>query len=212
MNRRTFMGAAALVISSPVSALPVSNELDSLIEQHKILWKRDEDAWTKVGELDCHPDLRSLVPRVTLCDGKFSKIYGYTNIEIDQYIDRSLETKLLFVEKDEIKTSIADKADIVRNRYKEELAKQEAHKKQIQQSIGRDDAFRFAEKCSDETRDIEQRILNYRPRSLRDAALIASFVVSVINSGNGYLEMDQALEALQNIATVVADTPEEVAA
>ncbi|MGI8390552.1 hypothetical protein [Brucella anthropi] len=212
MNRRTFMGAAALVISSPVAALPVSNELESLIEQHKVLWERDEGAWDKVGNLDCHPDLRDFVPRVTLCNGKYSQIYGYTNLEIDQYIDRSLETKLLFVKNDEIKASIMDKADVVRNRYKEELAKQEAHKKEVQRSIGREKAFQFAEKCSDETREIEGRILAYQPKTLHDAALIASFVISVIKSGNGYLEIDQALDALRTIANTLVAIPEEVAA
>ncbi|WPM80992.1 hypothetical protein R5W60_04635 [Brucella pseudintermedia] len=206
------MGAAALVISSPVAALPVSNELESLIEQHKVLWERDEAAWNRVGDLDCHADLRDKVSRVTLCDGRSGPVFGYTDREIDAFIDRSLETQLLFVNKEVHRQTIKQKADAARNRLKSELARQEAEKRRVERSIGRDDACRMAEKCSAETKAIEDKILNYQPKSLRDAALIASFVVDAIKSCEGYLELDQAVTALQTIASVVADTHHEVAA
>ncbi|MBC8718809.1 hypothetical protein [Ochrobactrum sp. Marseille-Q0166] len=222
MNRRTFFRAAALVVSSPVAAaIPVVSEIEALIKQHEFAWSRDDAAWRVVDTLDDHPELRKLsTPEVQIGrqrgkkkdDGEYEllPLYVHSDLAIDEYIDRNLETQLMFISKPLVKESLLSKTEAYRAEKKAELAQQESIRRSVEDKIGRNKACRYAEKCSAETKEIEMKILNFKPSSLRDAALQSLFVIDALETGHSYIEQDQMIDVLRSIASSI--TSQQIAA
>ena len=214
MNRRAFFGAAALVVSSPAGAISMVSEIETLIKQHKIAWKRDDAAWRVVDALDDHPELRKLsAPKVQIGrqrvkkkdDGEYEllPLYVHSDLAIDEYIDRNLETQLMFINKPLVKESLLSKTEAYRAEKKAELAQQVSIKRSVEDKIGRNKACRYAEKCSAATKEIEMKILSFKPSSLRDAALQSLFVIDALETGHSYIEQDQMIDVLRSIASSI---------
>ena len=221
MNRRAFFGAAALVVSSPVASMPVVSEVEALIKRHETAWERDNAAWLKVSELSDHPRLDGLlIAKVKVGDflgaidanGQRERTpkYAHSDGEIDAHIDRTLETNLFFCKNNDVRQKIVAKSDAIRLERKAELAAKRAEITAVEVEVGLSKARETAVSLSDETRAIETKILNFVPHSLKEAALKAIFVVDIIDTGRGYLDDDQVIDALRAIATSI--NTQEIAA
>lgn len=201
----------SIISSAGGEALPCLDTavtLSELLAYHDHAVAINNAAWDRTSQMDAEaslagrPVVRVQVGRLRVgadTEGKpiHKPIWDYTPEAIAATFDRYLDHALIFYrEETPARQAVVDRFEADKRAKLDELAALDAERQRVEDECGYSVALAASQATGEYVEQVEQRIIDFRPRCLDDAAHMARWITTCFEEERGYINDEKQLLAM----------------